>query len=377
MTATMHSLLVIDGLQGLEFVDPVAEDALAPVPVPTSTATILARLASWAAGFERGQAAKTVKAVRGDWGQYLAWCDGTGNAPLPASPEQLHAFLTNAMARGRKTNTLRRYAYTVGLIHTAAGLPSPTKTPVWGSKWGTIVQAMTERRNGAGKADNGNRVKQAGPLLSADVKAIKATLGTRLHDLRDAALIALASDTLMRESELVAVEVEHLDRDRDTGLWTVWVPFSKTNRSGADEDHRFVDGQTIECIRAWQAAAGITAGLLFRAIGGRRRAPVDPSVADEIPSTVRDHALRPPEVARIFRRRAKKAGLEHAASITGHSARVGSANQLLNRGYTAAQIMDAGNWKSPEMVARYTRKSRAGQNAMAKMREAERAEDEK
>ncbi|EIL90106.1 tyrosine-type recombinase/integrase, partial [Rhodanobacter sp. 115] len=79
------------------------------------------------------------------------------------------------------------------------------------------------------------------------------------------------------------------------------------------------------------------------------------------------------EVARIFRRRAVAAGLDHAFTISGHSARVGSANDLINNGYTTAQIQDAGNWKSAEMVQIYTRRSQAGANSMADMRRSQKA----
>jgi hypothetical protein len=41
------------------------------------------------------------------------------------------------------------------------------------------------------------------------------------------------------------------------------------------------------------------------------------------------------------------------------------ANDLIERGYTTAQIMDAGKWKSPQMVGIYTRRSGAGQSAVA------------
>ena len=113
----------------------------------------------------------------------------------------------------------------------------------------------------------------------------------------------------------------------------------------------------IERIRAWQAAAVITDGVLFRPMGGRPRA-----------DRATDVALLPQEVARIFRRRAKAAGLENAGSISGHSARIGSANDLAEYGATSIQIQQTGGWKTDRMVTYYTRRSLGGSNVMANLR---------
>lgn len=380
MSDAGHGLLVIDALHGLRGVAPIGPVQAAPV----GGDAVLERLTRWAREFARGQAEATLKAVRADWGQYVAWCEGTRHSPLPASPDLLEAFLQNAVVRGSKRTTLKRYVYTVGLIHEAAGLPNPAKGPLWGPKWAALGKELARRKDPYGRPDNGNLKKQAGSLGMDDVDAVLACLGQSLHDLRDAALLALASDTLLRESELVAVCVEHFHRQRATGNWTLWVPFSKTNQAGEEADYRFVDVATMARVRAWQAAAGIEDGLLFRPIGGRPRqfsgtaplpvltglagAAVDPSPGLPAPIV----ALKPREVARIFRRRAEAAGLDHAGSISGHSARIGSANDLINEGMTTAQIQNAGNWKSAEMVNAYTRRSQAGSNAVALLRQRKR-----
>jgi integrase len=363
MTDAGQTLLVVDALHGLQRVEPVG-------PVATTAAAdaedVLDRLTRWAREFARGQADATIKAVRADWGQYIAWCEGTRHPPLPASPDQLEAFLTNAAQRGRKRTTLKRYVYTVGLIHEAAGLPNPAKNPLWGPKWAALGKALSRRKDALGRPDNGNLKKQTGALGKDDVTTVLASLGDGLHDLRDAALLALASDTLLRESQLVSVCVEHFQPQRATGGWTLWVPFSKTNQNGKEADYRYVHASTMARVRAWQAAAGIEGGLLFRPIGGRPRQGHDAGTPGELAPIV---ALKPREVARIFRRRAVAAGLDHAATISGHSARVGTANDLINNGATTAQIQHAGGWRSAEMVNRYTRRSQAGVNAVAALRE--------
>jgi len=347
---TMPALPVVETLQALATVPAVAPEIHAPRPaLAASVEAVLERLARWSADFAEGSAPATVKAVRSDWTQYLAWCETSRATPLPASVDQLEAFLSTMVDKGRKRSTVDRYLYTVGVVHIAAGLPNPSKDPDWPVKWKKLIRRM--------KTTGAHVRKQAGELDMAGIETILASLGDSLRDRRDAALLSLASDSLCRESELVAVRVEDLHHNRRRNTWSLHVPYSKTNQDGAAPDYRFVSLETIARIRTWQAAVGITEGLLFRPIGGRPRA-----------NAAADVALLPQEVARIFRRRAKAVGLEHAATISGHSTRIGSANDLAEHGATGTQIQLAGGWKTERMVTYYTRRSQAGANAMASLR---------
>lgn len=348
---TCPSLPIVQTLDALSSVPGVSAAVHAPrAALATSVDQVMARLANWSADFAAGSASATVKAVRSDWAQYLAWCDASGHSPLPASVAQLETFLVDAIERGRKRATVDRYLYTVGLVHIAAGLPSPSKDPEWPVKWKKLTRRL--------RTTGGHVRKQAAELDMGGIATVLATLGDSPRDLRDAALFSIASDTLCRESELVAIEVAHLHLNRRRNTWSLHVPFSKTNQAGDSPDYRFVSHETIARVRAWQAAAGISEGPLFRPVGGRPKRRDDASPA-----------LLPQEVARIFRRRALAAGLDGAAAISGHSARIGSANDLAEHGATSTQIQQAGGWKTERMVAYYTRRSDAGANAMARLRD--------
>ena len=155
----------------------------------------------------------------------------------------------------------------------------------------------------------------------------------------------------------MAIRIEDLHHNRRRNTWSLHVPFSKTNQDGATPDYRFVSLKTIAYVRAWQAAAGISEGAIFRSTGGRPKSTGSP-----------DDAVLPQEVARIFSRRAKVAGLEHAGTISGHSTRIGSANDLAEHGASGTQIQQAGGWKTDRMVTYYTRRSLAGSSAMVNLR---------
>jgi len=66
-------------------------------------------------------------------------------------------------------------------------------------------------------------------------------------------------------------------------------------------------------------------------------------------------APHPTSVVRILKDRARDAGLDKTlvAKLSGHSMRVGAAQDMAAAGIDLGAIMHAGGWKSPDMVMRY------------------------
>ena len=62
--------------------------------------------------------------------------------------------------------------------------------------------------------------------------------------------------------------------------------------------------------------------------------------------------------------RARETGL--GEGFTGHSGRVGMAQDLSASGVELPALMNAGRWKSPKMPARYTERQAAGRGAVAR-----------
>ena len=185
MNALRQELFVVEDLHRLLLVDPVGT---LPLPDVINTRVIIERLDKWRDAFEKGQATTTIKAVQCDWSQYFNWCVSKSISALPASCDQLGDFLIDGVAAGKKRNTLKRYIYTVVLVHKAAGLVSPTEDPRWKPKWAAIGKALASRVDEHGEINNGNSVKQAGELLAVDIQTIVQTLGDTPRDLRDAAM---------------------------------------------------------------------------------------------------------------------------------------------------------------------------------------------
>jgi hypothetical protein len=112
----------------------------------------------------------------------------------------------------------------------------------------------------------------------------------------------------------------------------------------------FLSAATVTHLRRWMEAAGITSGPVFRAIS--RGGAVG-------------GALGAKAVPRILKLLAARAGID-PAMVSGHSARVGMAQDLVAGGADLPEVMQAGQWKSPAMPARYAERLLAGRGAVAR-----------
>ena len=141
--------------------------------------------------------ANTERAVRSDLAIYRSWCRERGVSAVPAHPKTIAAFI-DAMARVRAPATVRRYVASIAGAHRAAGATRATKSdPVR-----RALARMHRRR--------GRRQSQAEGLTGALRERLLSASGEALIDVRNRALLAVAYDTLLRRSELVALQVSDL-----------------------------------------------------------------------------------------------------------------------------------------------------------------------
>ena len=152
---------------------------------------------------------------------------------------------------------------------------------------------------------------QVDGLIWQDVERVciyAETEGT-LAGLRDAAMIRLMSDCLLRISEVVAVNIGDL---KET---TLTVRASKTDQEGTGET-LYVCDATRNVLTQYRETAGITRGAVFRHI--RRGDNIQPT------------RLHTRSARRIIKKRAADANVQ--GFISGHSLRVGSAVSLAQAG---------------------------------------------
>jgi integrase len=134
---------------------------------------------------------------------------------------------------------------------------------------------------------------------------------------------------------------------------------SKTDQTG-DGAELYLSPRAMDHLRKWLEAASITEGAIFRTV----------KKGDRVGERIEDY-----EVARIVKRVAEQAGLppETVERISGHSCRVGMAQDLVAAGADMAGVMQAGRWKSPLMPARYSERLQAKRGAVARLYEREAA----
>jgi integrase len=133
------------------------------------------------------------------------------------------------------------------------------------------------------------------------------------------------------------------------------LPRGKTDQEG-EGALQYLSSSAIERLQRWMTLAGIQAGAIFRSTPKSGK-------PDRYDTPLSDR-----DVARIFKRMAFNAGID-PERISGHSTRVGAAQDLLAANFSPAEIMRQGRWKSERMIMRYGENLSAGRGAMAQLME--------
>ena len=283
--------------------------------------------------------ANTERARRSDLRLYAAWCAARGARALPASAETVAAFV-DAMAASRAPSTVRRYVASIAAAHRALGCGLTLESPLV-----RLALARMHRRKG-------RRQYQARGLTWPLRQRLIEAAGDRLIDRRNRALLAVAYDAMLRRSELVSLQVGDLFVDRQ-GDATLLVRRSKADGEARGEA-LYIAGDTVALVRAWLGPAGITGGRLFRSVGKGGRL---------------GERLHASQVPRIFKAMARRAGLpaELVDDLSGHSTRVGAAQDMIAAGIELPAILQAGRWKSVAMVHRYGERLLARRSGAAQL----------
>ena len=266
----------------------------------------------------------TERALRADLKVFRAWCGIRELRVLPTRPETLAGFIASTV-RKKSQATVRRYVWSIATLHRLAGLESP----VTALETQLALKRMRQHSSG--------RQRQALGLTWQYCEHLLEATGSRLIDVRDRALLAVAYDALLRRSELVALQVSDLHTEVD-GSGTLLVQRSKTDQRGEGTLQYLTPG-TVEKVREWLRRTGIREGRLLRPV--RTNGTLGNTLDDS-------------QVPRIFRKMARKAGLceKFVCGISGHSARVGATQDMIALGIELPLVMHAGRWKSPAMVNR-------------------------
>src|ERR1700682_1268633 len=296
-----------------------APHPVAPQPVREGP---LAALLEWQGMAEGAYSANTLRAQKADGVIFQVFCEGRGESFLPADPTTIRAFIEHEVTAGKKPATVRRYIATIGRAHIGAGLLNPCSSEA--------VRLGLKKMGRETLA----RQAQARALGWKEIKEFIGSAGKGLRADRERAMLCVAYETLARRGELVALEVKDIDFHPDATGHAI-IRRGETDGEGQGRV-AYLSRETVRWLKIWLEHGKIADGPIFRRLIGR----------DEI-----GDALHPGSIAPIFKRVAQWIGMpaRFVAEVSGHSTRVGAAQDLAELDIDLAAITQAGGWESPRM----------------------------
>ena len=263
---------------------------------------------------------------------WTAHAEKRGVAARPAHPAAVAEWLTTLADEGKSVSTLQVARAAIAAAHREAGLEDPTSTEL-------VRRVLSGLAREAAK--QGRRPSQVRGLTGGDLQRILAHFDrpggpppSRIV-LRDLALVQVMRDGLLRRGEAANLIWGDITGVAD-GSGRLTIRHSKTDQEGKG---------------AVMYLAPSTVAAL------ERMRPPDAESHDTV------FGLTGPHLSTRITALAKKAGL--GPGYSGHSCRIGMAQDLAAHGASLAQLMTAGRWTNPTMPARYTRNQAAANNAVA------------
>ncbi|WP_425284515.1 tyrosine-type recombinase/integrase [Aliiruegeria lutimaris] len=284
---------------------------------------------NWRTELERLEGAyspATMRSYYADVEAFETWCCAHDvNPPFPSSVETVCRFLED-QGKTKAPSTVRRRLYAIRKVHRLLDLPDPTYHE-------DINLAFRRVRR-----SKPSRPKQAKGLTREYLDQFIETEPNDPWGLRNRAMLALGYELLTRRSELVALRTDDLEL-RDDGTFRVLIRRSKSDPFGEGR-LAFTSQRTAGLVLEWLEWRGHIIPWVFCPIYQGK--PINRS-------------LETTTVKRLVKNAAKRVGLDPADvdAFSGHSMRVGAAQDLLVNGFDTAAIMRAGGWKSVNVLARY------------------------
>jgi len=288
--------------------------------------------------YENARSPNTRRAYRLAWNRFASFCDQRHLCSLPAAPSTVASHIASLIKMELSDSTITVAMAAIKGAHLEARAPDPTIDP---GVAGVRAGARRERR------DRLSRGKT--PLtLERLLELLKTCDLSTLAGLRDRALLTVGFLGALRVSELLAVDVDHLERETDG--YRLAIPFSKTDQDGRGELVALPNTPklpSIDAMSAWLARAGIQDGPVFR--------PLHKT------GSVRSRRMTPAAVAQMIKARCVHAGL-NPGEFSPHSLRSGLLTTAANSGASIDAMKAVSRHRSTDVLIGYVRHSGLMQN---------------
>ena len=281
---------------------------------------------TWWAAHAGHLAPATQRMYRWLYDRWARYADQQQSPACPADALVVAAHIDHLAQRRCRPATIQLTVTAINAVHRWQDHRPPGQR--------SVVQRALQRATrqlGAGQ-------RQRTGLSSADVALITRTAQRQgpgqPPTLRDVALIQLMHDALLRPAEAAGL----CWGDLQEHTHTLQLRHSKTDQTGQGTA-LFVSPRTLATMVPLRPPGTPPAAAIF--------------------------GITPRQINRRIALAAAAAGL--VGDYGGHSPRVGMAQELVRQGATLPEVMQAGRWRSPAMVARYTAHEAAGQGAVARL----------
>jgi site-specific recombinase XerD len=271
----------------------------------------------------------TIRAYRADFEELLEFCSSHKLNSLPAKPTTIAKFVDKATCENISSASIRRKLVSIAAIHRWANLEDPTKTPE------VKLSARKMHRK------LGRLCAQAEPINKERLKLMLLATENNLRGKRDRVLLMLAYETMRRRSELASLHINDM-RETKNGA-AILLRKSKTDQERLGTWVQ-ISTKTHILIKQWIKSAKIKDGKIIRGL----------KINNQVTS-----GITGAQIGRIFKRLATEAGIDELSvkNISGHSIRIGAAQDLLISGATLPQIMAKGGWTKVDTVMRYVERA--------------------
>lgn len=274
-------------------------------------------------------APSTIRAYRADFSDFIDFCHDRNANALPARPHLVVQYIADLTDSGRSSASIRRALCGLSAIHRLNRIEDPTKDP-------DVTLEMRRMHRKLGRSS-----KQAAGINADTLEKLLAATDDSIRGMRDRALLLVAYDTLCRRSELVSLRIKDVKINTKNGIETSSILLRK---SKTDQDPTgkwlHLSARAQIALTKWMQKLPKGQETLFC---GLNRA-LDTS-----------QQIGVGQINRICKKIARKSGLSELEieGISGHSMRVGAAQDLLNSGASMPIIMQRERWSKTNTVMKY------------------------
>ncbi len=269
----------------------------------------------------------TIRAYKSNFERFIEFCDQEKIVALPANQETVASYIRDLSNGKLKSASIRIAVASISAIHRLNEYSDPT------SHSNVRIELRRMHRN------LGRESKQASGINAELLKKMLSSTDNSLRGKRDKALLLTAYDSMCRRSELVSLRIDDAIIDTENKQFKIKLRRSKTDQDGIGR-WLYLSDITQQALLAWIDSSNIVTGKLFRGIKRGQMITEDLSSA---------------QINRIYKSIAVRSSTDKSLvkHISGHSMRIGAAQDLLVSGASLAMIMQRGRWSKSDTVMRY------------------------